>query len=322
MMNAVDFASRVAEAGEASLVRGPVTTLQLSIGKKCNLACHHCHVDAGPKRSEAMDGRGAERILEVRAANPQVEVLDLTGGAPELNDNFRSLVAGARGMDRRVIDRCNLTVLEVPGQEETANFLADHDVEVVASLPCYTKENVESQRGRGVFQQSIDALRRFNRLGYGKEGSPRKLRLVYNPLGAFLPPPQKELEAQYRIELRERFGIEFHELLVLTNMPIKRFAHQLTREGKLSEYMSLLVNHFNPETLPGLMCRSLVSVAYDGRLYDCDFNQNLDFEMPGPERTIWDLEDLSALEGRPIATASHCFGCTAGAGSSCGGSLA
>jgi len=322
MMNAVDFASRVAEAGEPPLVRGPVTTLQLNIGKKCNLACHHCHVDAGPRRSEAMDRRGAERILEVLAANPQVEVLDLTGGAPELNDNFRFLVAGAREMDRRVIDRCNLTVLEVPGQEETANFLSDHEVEVVASLPCYTKENVESQRGRGVFEQSIDALRRFNRLGYGKEGSRRKLHLVYNPLGAFLPPPQKELEARYRIELRERFGIEFHQLLVLTNMPIKRFAHQLTREGELSEYMSLLVNHFNPETLPGLMCRSLVSVAYDGQLYDCDFNQNLDIEMPGPERTIWDLEDLSALEGRSIATASHCFGCTAGAGSSCGGSLA
>jgi radical SAM/Cys-rich protein len=258
----------------------------------------------------------------VLTANPEVEVLDITGGAPELNENFRFLVAGARGIGRRVIDRCNLTVLDLPGQEETADFLAEHQVEVVASLPCYTKENVESQRGRGVFERSIDGLRRLNRLGYGREASPRNLHLVYNPLGAFLPPPQQQLEARYRSELRERFGIEFHDLLTLTNMPIARFAHELTREGKLAEYMSLLVNHFNPETLPGLMCRNLVSVGYDGRLYDCDFNQNLDIEMPGPERTIWDLGDLSALEGRSIATAPHCFGCTAGSGSSCSGSLA
>jgi len=322
MANAFDFAARVTEAGEGPLVRGPVTTLQLNIGKKCNLACHHCHVDAGPKRTEAMDRRGAERILEVLAASPAVEVLDITGGSPELNENFRFLVAGAREIGRRVIDRCNLTVLDLPGQEETAEFLADYEVAVVASLPCYTKENVERQRGRGVFERSIDALHRLNQLGYGIEGSPRKLSLVYNPVGAFLPPPQKELEAQYRGELRERFGIEFHDLLALTNMPIKRFAHQLTREGQLADYMSLLVNHFNPETLPGLMCRNLVSVAYDGRLYDCDFNQNLDIEVQGPERTIWDLGNLSALEGRSIATASHCFGCTAGAGSSCSGSLA
>jgi radical SAM/Cys-rich protein len=321
MIDAIDFASRVAEAGEPPLVRGQVTTLQVNVGKRCNLACHHCHVDAGPKRTEAIDRRGAERILELLAAGPEVEVLDLTGGAPELNENFRFLVAGARGLGRRVIDRCNLTVLELPGQEETADFLAEHEVEVVASLPCYTKENVEGQRGRGVFQPSIDALHRLNRLGYGREGSPRKLRLVYNPLGAFLPPPQKDLEARYRSELRERFGIEFHDLLTLTNMPIKRFAGELTRQGRLSEYLSLLVNLFNSETLPGLMCRALLSVGYGGRLYDCDFNQNLEIEMPGPERTIWDLDDLSALEGRAIATGSHCFGCTAGAGSSCGGSL-
>jgi len=322
MIDAIDFASRVAEAGELPLVRGRVTTLQLNIGKRCNLACHHCHVDAGPKRTEEMDRRGAERILEVLAASPEVEVLDLTGGAPELNESFRLLVAEARGLGRRVIDRCNLTVIELPGQEETADFLAEHEVEVVASLPCYTKENVEGQRGRGVFQPSIDALLRLNRLGYGREGSPRKLRLVYNPLGPFLPPPQKDLEARYRSELREGFGIEFHDLFTLTNMPIKRFARDLARQDRLSEYMSLLVNHFNPETLPGLMCRALVSVDYAGRLYDCDFNQALEIEMPGPEGTIWDLDSLSALEGRAIATAPHCFGCTAGAGSSCGGSLA
>jgi radical SAM/Cys-rich protein len=221
-----------------------------------------------------------------------------------------------------VIDRCNLTILFEPGQEHTAEFLADQQVEVVASLPCYTEENVEQQRGRSVFGQSTDALLWLNELGYAQSGSPLRLDLVYNPLGAFLPPPQKELEERYREELRRRFGIEFHALLAITNMPIKRFAHALRRDGAYEQYMSLLVNHFNPATLPGLMCRSLVSIGYDGRIYDCDFNQMLDLEIPGPAKTIWDLDDLSELKGRPIATASHCFGCTAGAGSSCGGTLA
>lgn len=321
MSGAIDFASRLAAVGERGLSRAAVTTLQLNIGRRCNLACHHCHVGAGPKRSEAMDRVGAERLLELLANSRAVEVLDITGGAPELNENFRFLVEGARQLHRRVIDRCNLTILEVPGQEETAEFLASHDVEIVASLPCYTTENVEKQRGRGVFETSIEALRRLNRLGYGLQGSSRRLDLVYNPGGAFLPPPQEELEATYRSELRRHFGVEFHALLTLTNMPIQRFADQLARQGKLEEYMSLLVNHFNPDTLPGLMCRRLVSVSYDGRLYDCDFNQNLDIGVPGTQRTIWDLEDLSALTGCPIATAPHCFGCTAGAGSGCGGSL-
>ncbi len=318
---APDFEAQLAARGHEPLRRGPVRTLQLNIGRRCNLACHHCHVESGPKRTEMMDRRGAERVLELLATSQGVETLDITGGAPEMNEHFRFVVEGARALERRVIDRCNLTIFYEPGQADTPEFLAEQGVEVVASLPCYTKENVDEQRGRGVFDGSIEALRWLNRLGYGHKGSALRLTLVYNPLGAFLPPPQKELEERFRTELRDLFGIEFHDLVAITNMPIKRFAHDLERSGQHSEYMSLLVNHFNPATLTGLMCRNLISVGYDGRIYDCDFNQMLELPTPGPEHSIWDLEDLSQLEGRPIATASHCFGCTAGAGSSCGVSI-
>jgi radical SAM/Cys-rich protein len=304
-----------------ALRRARVTTLQVNVGRRCDLACHHCHVEAGPKRTEAMDRRSAERVLELLAANPEVELLDLTGGAPELNPHFRLLVEGARRLERRVIDRCNLTILFEPGQEDTAEFLRLHEVEVVASLPCYTAENVDAQRGRDVFSRSIDALRLLNRLGYAQPGSPLVLDLVYNPLGPTLPPPQTELEARYKLELRERFGIEFRRLYTITNMPIRRFAHTLERDGQAEAYMSLLVNHFNPATLDGLMCRSLVSVDWRGRLYDCDFNQMLELPLGGGAKTLWDVEGLDALAGAPIATAPHCFGCTAGAGSSCGGAL-
>jgi radical SAM/Cys-rich protein len=316
------FATHLGTRGCAPLRRGPVTTLQLNVGKRCNQACHHCHVDAGPNRTESIDRRVAERVIDLLARNPQVEVLDLTGGAPELNEHFRPLVLGARALGRRVIDRCNLTVLFEPGQEDTAEFLAAHEVEIVASLPCYTPSNVDRQRGRGVFEASIAALRRLNGLGYGRSGSRLRLDLVYNPLGPALPPPQSDLEERYKTELREQHGIEFHRLLTLTNMPIERFAHDLERQGRLAEYQSLLVDHFNPATLPGLMCRALVSIGYDGRLYDCDFNQMLLLAAPGPARTIFDLDDFAALDGGEIATGSHCFGCTAGAGSSCGGSIA
>jgi radical SAM/Cys-rich protein len=316
-----DFSARLARAGGARLCRGAVRTLQLNVTKRCDLACHHCHVESGPKRTEAMDRRCAERVLELLARNPGVATLDLTGGAPELSEHFRTLVGGARALGRRVIDRCNLTVLHVPGQEDTAGFLAAHEVHIIASLPCYTRENVERQRGRGVFRRSIDSLRALNGLGYGLAGSPLRLDLVYNPLGPTLPPPQAELAARYREELRALFGIEFHELLTLTNMPIKRFARELERTGRHAEYLSLLANHFNPETISGLMCRELVSVGHDGRLHDCDFNQALEIPLPGSEQTIWDVDDLGALDGRPVATASHCFGCTAGAGSSCGGAI-
>ena len=314
-----DFPAQLAEAGLA-LRRGPVTTLQVNVGRRCDLACHHCHVEAGPKRREALGERGAERVLALLEAHPALALLDLTGGAPELNPHFRSLVSGARRLGRRVLDRCNLTVLLLPGQEDTAEFLAAEGAEVVASLPCYGPENVERQRGRGVFARSVEALRALNRLGYGLPGSPLVLDLVYNPLGASLPPPEAELEARYRSELREGFGIEFHRLLTLTNMPIRRFARSLARDGQLAAYMGLLVNHFNPETVPRLMCRSLVSVDHEGRLYDCDFNQALGLRMPGAP-TLWEGADFDGLEGRAVATGPHCFGCTAGRGSSCGGAL-
>lgn len=318
--------------GLPSLVRRPLSTLQVNLTKRCNLACHHCHVESGPNRSESMDRRGAERVLELLSENPELQLLDLTGGAPELNPHFRHLVRGARALGRRVIDRCNLTVLFTPGQEDTAQFLADHQVEILASLPCYTRVNVERQRGRGVFDESIEALRMLNRLGYGPRGSEAgidgerperglRLDLIYNPGGPELPPPQHELEAQYRVELRALFGIEFDALLAITNMPIKRFARDLIRTGRHAEYMSLLVAHFNPANVSGLMCRDLISVDHDGRLYDCDFNQALGIPTPGPESDIWQLRELSALTGRAIATGRHCFGCTAGAGSSCGGTL-
>jgi len=321
---APSFANHVeglAPPGHRALCRGPVTILQLNIGKRCNLACHHCHVESGPNRQEAMDRRGAERVLELLAASPGVELLDLTGGAPELNPHFRFLVEGARSLGRRVMDRCNLTVLFEPGQEDTPAFLARQGVEVVASLPCYSAE-IEQQRGRGVFGTSIDALRHLNALGYAAPGSGLELHLVYNPLGASLPPAQATLEADYRERLRDDFGVVFDRLLTLANMPIKRFAHELQRSGEYEAYMALLVSHFNPQTIPALMCREMVSVGYDGRLYDCDFNQQLEIPLAGRPRTIWDMDDLAEIEGERVETASHCFGCTAGAGSSCGGHLA
>ena len=305
----------------AHLSRGAPTTLQINLTKRCNLACHHCHVESGPKRSEQLSQAGCERIVQLLGLNPQLQTLDLTGGAPELHPGFRDLVRAARALGRRVIDRCNLTVLFEAGQEDTAEFLAEQGVEIVASLPCYGPENVEEQRGRGVFDPSIRALQALNALGYGGGDAEHTLNLVYNPVGAFLPPAQAELEAEYRERLAEDFGIRFDRLLTVTNMPIKRFAHSLEREGRMEEYMSLLVAHFNPATLPGLMCRELLNVDHRGRFFDCDFNQALDLPIPGPAQDIWALDDLGEFAGQPIHTQAHCFGCTAGAGSSCGGAL-
>jgi radical SAM/Cys-rich protein len=318
------FAAALRHAGLAPLARDQVSTLQVNTGRLCNLACHHCHVEAGPKQTDVMRADVAERVVELIDRNPSIELLDLTGGAPEMNASFRFLVTEARGRRRRVIDRCNLTILLEPGFDDMAEFLARHQVEIVASLPCYTAGNVDSQRGRGVFDGSIEALRRLNGLGYGRPGSALRLDLVYNPLGPSLPPPQRTLEAQYREELARLFGIEFHRLLTITNMPIRRFARTLERTGQHAAYMSLLVNHFNPATVPALRCRSLVSVGFDGRLYDCDFNQMLDIPLGAAStgvRTIWDAEALDGLAGAKIATGPHCFGCTAGAGSSCSGAL-
>lgn len=304
-----------------TLQRARVTTLQINVGKRCNQACHHCHVEAGPKRTEMMTTETVDQLVRLIDATPTLELVDITGGAPELNPNFRRLVIEARKRQLQVIDRCNLTILYEPGQEDLAEFLADQRVAVTASMPCYSAKNVDAQRGHGVFDKSIAALQRLNALGYGVANSDLALDLVYNPVGPFLPPDQAKLEADYKRELRSAFGIEFNRLLTITNMPISRFAHALERAGQRAEYMGLLVNHFNPATIEGLMCRSLISVGYDGQVYDCDFNQMLETAAPGPHKTIWDIESLNAFDGNDIATAAHCYGCTAGAGSSCGGAL-
>jgi radical SAM/Cys-rich protein len=320
-----DFAAELGRRGLRTLRRIEPRTIQVNVGMVCNQACHHCHVDAGPKRTERMGRATAERVVSILAQSPGVEALDITGGAPELNENFRFLVEGARRMGRRTIVRCNLTVIFDPGMEWLPAFYRENRVELVCSLPCYSRENVEHQRGAGVFDKSIAALGLLNRLGYGHDGSGLRLDLVYNPVGAFLPPRQDELQAQYRKELGGAFGVRFNRLLTITNMPINRFAHQLRQWGKEREYMSLLVNHFNSATVERLMCRELVSVGHDGVLYDCDFNQMAAMPMRraggGRPLTVFDLDDLGALDGRAIATAPHCFGCTAGAGSSCAGAL-
>jgi len=320
-----DFDATLATHGLPGLGRVRIDTLQVNVGKRCNQACHHCHVEAGPKRTERMAAPVVTRVLELLAASRAVATLDVTGGAPELNPHFRRLVTGARRLGCAVVDRCNLTILLEPGQEDLGEFLAAHGVAVVASLPCYTADTVERQRGHGVFAKSIRALQELNAHGYGRPGTGLRLDLVYNPVGAFLPPPQAELEARYRYELGSTFGVTFDRLLTITNMPIKRFAEVLAREGAAEAYASLLVNHFNAATVEGLMCRALVSVGWDGRLYDCDFNQMLELPLAGSRagapRTIWEIDELDAANGLPIATARHCFGCTAGAGSSCGGAV-
>jgi len=316
-----DFSARVIECGRGALRRDAVHTVQLNIGLRCNLACHHCHVESGPKRTERLSTRDCQRLIELLSASPGIQTLDITGGAPELHEHFRDLVRSARDLDKHVIDRCNLTVFDEPGQADTPEFLAEQGVEIVASLPCYEADNVEQQRGRGVYDRSIAALLRLNALGYGRGHPDRRLVLVYNPTGPSLPPDQASLTAEYETALGERFGLTFDHLITLTNMPIKRFRHQLERDGQYAPYMDLLMENFNSETVPYLMCRNMVSIDHQGRLFDCDFNQAIGCPTPSPEQTIWDIDDFDSLKNREIATASHCFGCTAGAGSSCGGRL-
>lgn len=317
----VSFAENLHAHG-LTLPRVPLEILQVNVGKLCDLACVHCHVEAGPKRTEIMQPATVARILELLADAPGVHTVDLTGGAPELNPNFRTLVREARALGKIVIDRCNLTVLYRPGQEGTAEFLAAQGVKVIASLPCYTKDNVEKQRGLHVFDASIRALQWLNTLGYGRQDSGLELDLVYNPVGATLPPPQDQLEAEYRRELDEHFGIVFNRLFTITNMPIKRFLHLLEREGRRQQYMQTLIDAFNPAAAHNVMCRNLLSVDWRGQLYDCDFNQALELPLGGRgRRTLWDIENLAEIEHGPIAFADHCYGCTAGAGSSCGGAL-
>ena len=309
------------------LRRGIIDTLQVNLGYRCNQSCLHCHVNAGPNRTEEMSADTIAAVIEFLAASPDLRTLDLTGGAPELNRHFRALVVAARSRGVRVIDRCNLTILEEPGQEGLAEFLAAHGVEVVASMPCYLEDNVDRQRGKGTFDASIRGLQRLNALGYGQAGSKLTLNLVYNPQGASLPPPQVALEADYKRHLGEHFGVVFNQLFTLANMPIQRFGSTLVSKGEFNSYMQLLHSAHREENLAQVMCRSLVSVDWQGYLYDCDFNQQLglpiqDLLHAGKARVH--LTDITAdqLEDQPIRVADHCFGCTAGQGSSCGGALA
>ncbi|HSC94720.1 MAG TPA: arsenosugar biosynthesis radical SAM (seleno)protein ArsS [Burkholderiales bacterium] len=303
--------------------RRRLDTLQVNLGYKCNQTCLHCHVNAGPTRTETMS---RETISDVIAflKSSGVKTLDITGGAPELNPHFRGLVLAARNVGVRVMDRCNLTILEQPGQEDLAQFLAANAVEVVASLPCYLEENVDAQRGKGVFEASIRALRTLNALGYGREDAGLALNLVYNPQGPALPPAQEKLEADYHRHLGERFGVVFNRLYVLTNMPIQRFGSTLISKGQFEHYMAVLKNAYQPRNLDSVMCRNLVSVDWRGYVYDCDFNQMLGLPLRVNGTPRAHLRQLAGkdLDGNPIVVKDHCYGCTAGQGSSCGGALA
>jgi radical SAM/Cys-rich protein len=297
--------------------------LQVNLGYRCNQQCIHCHVNAGPERQEMMEKPTIIQVIDFLRSS-SVKQLDLTGGAPELNPHFRYLARVAREMDIQVMDRCNLTILEEPGQEELSEFLAKHRVEIIASLPCYLRENVDFQRGNGVFDRSIRALKKLNQLGYGQKGSDLTLNLVYNPLGAFLPPSQKVLEEEYRRELGQRHGIVFNSLYTITNMPIHRFEDILISNGGLASYMKLLREAHQETNLQSVMCRRLISVDWQGYVYDCDFNQLIGLPLRLDGKSLVHLSELTGidLEGSPIMVCDHCYGCTAGQGSSCIGVLA
>ena len=301
-----------------ALRRARLQTLQINVGRKCNQACRHCHVDAGPWRIE-MVGQGVAHRIGEWIGQFQPEIVDLTGGAPELSEFFRYFVETARAAGSHVIDRCNLTIIEEPGYGDLPAYLAGQEVEVIASLPCYTAESVARQRGAGVFEKSISALRKLNEVGYGTR---LPLNLVYNPLGPKLPAPQAELEADYKEALGREFGIRFNHLYTLINQPIARFAEDLRQQGNIEEYMSLLADNFNPATVESLMCRTTLSVGWMGELYDCDFNQMLSMQMHnGKPLYLWDVTP-ELLDGWDVRTGEHCLACTAGCGSSCGGALA
>jgi radical SAM/Cys-rich protein len=314
------FAERLA-AGSLQLRRGRPEILQVNMGKLCNLTCAHCHVNAGPKRKEIMTRETVDRIIDW-LSNTDIFTVDLTGGAPEMIPDFRYFIEQVKELEppRHLIDRCNLTILRERGYEHLAGFLAKEKVEIIASMPCYSAENVNMQRGEGVFEDSIAALQLLNSLGYGIDPE-LPLHLVYNPIGASIPPSQSELEADYKRELKRHFGIVFNKLFTLTNLPIGRFAAYLRHNDELDQYMQLLIEAFNPATIEGLMCRNTISVDWRGEIYDCDFNQQLGMQWnKGQPIFLWDL-DPDSLGDREIMTGNHCFGCTAGAGSSCGGSI-
>jgi radical SAM/Cys-rich protein len=314
------FSNRLTAEG-LGLRRGRSEILQVNVGKLCNLTCVHCHVNAGPKRKETMSRETIDRIIDW-LAKTDIPIVDLTGGAPEMIPDFRYFIERVKSLrpGRHVIDRCNLTILIERGYEGLAAFFAGNKVEIIASMPCYSAENVNAQRGEGVFEGSIAALQLLNSLGYGIDPD-LPLHLIYNPVGAFLPPSQAELEADYKRELKKHFGIMFNNLYTLTNLPIGRFASYLRHNNKLDEYMDLLIEAFNPATIDGLMCRNTISVGWRGEVYDCDFNQQLGMQWNNGEPIfLWDV-DLGKIEAREIMTGNHCFGCTAGAGSSCGGAI-
>ena len=305
-----------------ALRRASLETLQVNLGYLCNQSCLHCHVNAGPTRKEIMTRETIDDILSYLAQS-NVKTLDLTGGAPEMNPHFRDLVRGARTLGIKVIDRCNLTILSEDGYEGLAEFLAEQQVEVVASLPCYLEDNVNAQRGKGVFHDSIEGLKKLNQLGYGKADSGLTLNLVFNPQGAALPPPQESLQASYKTHLKEHYEIEFNQLFTITNMPIKRFGSMLISKGQFESYMTLLRDSYNRDTLGDVMCRSTLSVDWQGYLYDCDFNQMLDLPAPLDKKQRAHISELNAIdvEGKAIIVKNHCYGCTAGQGSSCSGAL-
>lgn len=304
------------------IVRSKVETLQVNLGYLCNQSCTHCHVDAGPNRTEMMIAENVATVADYMQAQ-DISILDLTGGAPELHSQFRELVTIARSQSRHVIDRCNLTILEEPNQEDLAEFLAEQQVEIVASLPCYQEDNVDKQRGKGVFGKSIRGLQELNKLGYGKGNENLKLTLVYNPQGPQLPPPQESLKKDYTKFLAEEYDITFDNLFTITNMPIKRFGSTLVSKGKFDEYMQLLRDAYSVENLESVMCRSMVSVDWQGYVYDCDFNQMLGMALPHNDQIRTHLSEImnTDLEKNEISIANHCYGCTAGKGSSCGGAL-
>lgn len=312
------FEDALASAGFDPLTTTGIDVLQMNVGKRCNQACHHCHVDAGPDRTEVMTPEVVDACLRLLETS-DIPTLDITGGAPELHPAFREIVRRARAMGRHVMDRCNLTITQLPSYSDLPEFLAAHDVEVVASLPSFAARQTDAQRGAGVFEASIAALRHFNAVGYGVEGSPLVLNLVTNPVGAFLPGAQRSLEADWKRELTRRYGVTFNRLYTITNMPISRYLQFLIDSGNLQAYMDRLVTAFNPAAVEGLMCRYTLSVGWDGRLYDCDFNQMIELgTAAGSPQTVFEATPQS-LASRRIVVGPHCFGCTAGAGSSCGG---
>ncbi|MDF0673978.1 MAG: arsenosugar biosynthesis radical SAM protein ArsS [Nitrospira sp.] len=314
------FEAQLNQAGLYPLRATGITVFQINVGKLCNQTCRHCHVDAGPDRLETMSLETAEQCIHA-LAKTDIPTMDITGGAPELNPHFRWLVEQAQKLDRHVMDRCNLSVLLLPSQADLAEFLASHRVEIIASLPSYRASQTDAQRGNGVFEKSIEALRLLNRFGYGRPDSGLSLNLVYNPVGAFLPPRQEAIEAQFKRELRTHYDIEFNRLYTITNMPISRFLEFLIESGNYEQYMTRLANAFNPAAATGVMCRYTLSVGWDGRLYDCDFNQMLELPVEhGAPSHIRDF-DPAQLHHRRIVTRNHCYGCTAGSGSSCGGSV-